>query len=146
MKKSKTEMIEAIYRRYLALNEKDYGEGRINAEVKEMCDNAAVSFKELLNGLTETEVTSFFHLDRGVQMSVFSWDSGCANAMGMPKQVLDQMAAGLDKAIEESGYGEIPIVKKVMGISRKTLDWLLSGQWKELKEGVMVVDFDNNIL
>lgn len=135
-------MIEAIYRRYLALNEKDFAEGHINAEVKEMCDNSGVAFKELLNGLTEEEVVTFFNLRKDIQLSVFSWHSGCANSFGLRQPLVKQMAEALDKALAESGYGDIPIVKKIIDKSRETLDWMLSGKYKDLGDGTGYYLFD----
>ena len=135
-------MIEAIYRRYLWLNEKDLYEGRINDEVKEMCDNSAIGFKDVLEGLTEDEVLVFFHLDKGIQISVFSWHSGCANSFGMPQPMVKQMAENLEKAMADSGYGDIPVVRKIVDKSRETLDWMLSGEYKDLGDGTGVYKFD----
>ena len=139
----KNEMIDAICRRYLSLNEKDYSEGRIDRKVKVMCDLSVKEFATMLEGFTEGEVGTFFSLDRGVQISVFSWHSGCANTFGMPKPLVEKMARSLEKAMDASGYLVIPVVKKIMDLSRKNMDWMLRGEYEDLGNGCGVYTFNN---
>ena len=135
-------MIESIAKRYYALNEQDYAEGRIDLDVKNGCDACVPQFKALLNDLSDADLQAFFRLDRCIQIQVFSWDSACTIAAnGYPQEWVKGTLDAVKSTLESTGLGEIPVIKTFTDKYIEALERLVKADYTEPIEGVGVYTF-----
>ena len=139
MKQTRKEMIESIAKRYYALNDQDYAEGRIDLDVKEGCDACVPAFKELLEKLSDADILTFFRLDKATQHQVFSWDSAATIAVnGYPQEWVKGILSAIKDTLESTGLGGIPVIKTITGWYIEALENLANADYEELPNGAAI--------
>ena len=132
-------IIERIVSRYKALNQSDYENGMIDYENLLFTNKCAVAFGNYLNRLSDSELFSFYNLNRNVQIKVFCWHSACESIENQTwlKQAVDLTKEDMIK----TGYNMIPVVNTLMGYILEAADKYINAFFADLGNGVVFYDF-----
>lgn len=134
-------MINRICNRYKMHNQEDYENGWIDFITLRACNDAAENFGSILGGLNDSELTTFYSLDKKIQNKVFDWDSAYCNAFQNQEAVRDLIPI-LENDFEKSRLYCIPVIFKIVKMYLKDLYMYDKANYEDLGNGMAVYHFN----
>lgn len=134
-------IINRICNRYKMHNQEDYVNGWIDFNTLRCANEAANAFKNVLGSLMDSELVNFYRLDKKAQNKVFDWDSACYCSIDNQNVVKDIIPL-VERDIEKSGLGIIPVIKHIMSMELESLKDYANAKFERLANGVVAYYFN----